>query len=173
MHNAQSVAIACQSFVNAEDRLESYSGQVHPVNAEDRLEFYSGLESTVGQLHPVNAEDGLESYSGQVHPVNAEDRLESYSVQVHPVNAEDRLESYSGQVHPVNAEDIYIVLLVFIATVAGIFSIAACRQQRIHRHRRLRLSSLSPMTMRLKYSSSSVNGGKQPLLGGTDTEEEF
>ncbi|XP_063403292.1 ectonucleotide pyrophosphatase/phosphodiesterase family member 5-like [Mytilus trossulus] len=68
---------------------------------------------------------------------------------------------------------IYIVLLVFIATVAGIFSIAACRQQRIHRHRRLRLSSLSPMAMQLKYSSSSVNGGKQPLLGGTDTDEEF
>ena len=39
MHNAQSVA--CQSFVNAEDRLESYSVQVHPVNAEDSLESYS------------------------------------------------------------------------------------------------------------------------------------
>lgn len=68
---------------------------------------------------------------------------------------------------------IYIIILLFIATVAGIFSIAACRQQRIHRHRKLRLSSLSPMTMQLKYSSAAANGGNQPLLDGTDTEEEF
>lgn len=67
---------------------------------------------------------------------------------------------------------IYIIILVFIATVGGIFSIAACRQQRIHRHRKLKLSSLSPMTMQLKYSSSSVNGGQQPLLG-SETDEEF
>lgn len=68
---------------------------------------------------------------------------------------------------------IYIIILLFIATVGGIFSIAACRQQRIHHHRKLQLSSLSPMTMKLKYTSPPTNGGRKPLLNGSDTEEEF
>ncbi|XP_069131622.1 bis(5'-adenosyl)-triphosphatase enpp4-like [Argopecten irradians] len=71
---------------------------------------------------------------------------------------------------------VYIVILIFIALVGGIFSIAACRQQifhRRHRHRKIQLGSLTTLPSSFHSLTTAVNGGHVPLLVNSDTEDEF
>ncbi|XP_033741496.1 ectonucleotide pyrophosphatase/phosphodiesterase family member 5-like [Pecten maximus] len=69
---------------------------------------------------------------------------------------------------------VYIVILIFIALIGGIFSIAACRQQIFHRrHRKIQLGSLTTLTNSFHSLSTTANGGHVPLLVNSDTEDEF
>ncbi|XP_060077807.1 bis(5'-adenosyl)-triphosphatase enpp4-like [Ylistrum balloti] len=69
---------------------------------------------------------------------------------------------------------VYIVILLFIALVGGIFSIAACRQQIFHRrNRKIQLRSLTVLPNSFKSLSTTMNGGHVPLLVNSDTEDEF
>lgn len=65
----------------------------------------------------------------------------------------------------------YIVIIIFIGLIGGIFSIAACRVQRQHRRRLFQLRTLSDSETSFRYRDLN-NSDKVPLVDDT-SEDEF
>ncbi|XP_059153949.1 ectonucleotide pyrophosphatase/phosphodiesterase family member 5-like [Physella acuta] len=66
----------------------------------------------------------------------------------------------------------YILVLIVIASVGGIFTVAACRHHRYFKRRILQLR-LSPVQATIKYSTPPTGGAKASLLSGEEDDDDF
>lgn len=64
----------------------------------------------------------------------------------------------------------YIVILIFIGLIGGIFSVAACRVQRQHRRRLFQLRTIPELQTSFRYSDLN-NSDKVPLVDDTSDDE--
>ncbi|CAL1538027.1 unnamed protein product [Lymnaea stagnalis] len=65
----------------------------------------------------------------------------------------------------------YILVLIVIASIGGVFTVAACRQHRYLKRRILQLR-LSPLQTSIKYSTPPTGDAKTSLLSGDDEDED-
>ncbi|XP_046361866.2 ectonucleotide pyrophosphatase/phosphodiesterase family member 5-like [Haliotis rufescens] len=65
----------------------------------------------------------------------------------------------------------YILILIFIALIAGVFMVAACRQHRYLKRKQKQLLPLTSLHGLVRYATPP-NGAKIPLLSDTDEEDE-
>lgn len=64
-----------------------------------------------------------------------------------------------------------ILILIFIALIAGVFMVAACRQHRYLKRKQKQMLPLTSLHGMVRYATPP-NGAKVPLLSDTDEEDE-